>query len=315
MLDYNRKMFQDSINNHNNLGIITTQTLDDSSAFNFTVWLVCTIGFNSSYLLVPYYIEWYKSIGIHPKHMLFNINIQPNDDMEKFDILKRHLSHNGIINYREWREIYSDDGRKQIEQELIDDKPSDSDYVMINDIDEFQNWKGKGVDNIYQFINAEMIPNGFEYAHGFNIDMFANNATRTEPIDKYDGNTSISMIEQYPWKCDFTTSIVNAWNGKICFHKNVYKLEKNGHHLIGSRKNSESINVNKLEYSKFDLEIFHFKWQGNVIKYLSERIKRELQQNFHFVYETQSGFNWLLKNSGKVNLAQIEEFHCTLHSM
>eukprot|EP01084_Bolivina_argentea_P068572 124812_1 len=300
----------------------------------FDVWLIATVGFNSSYLLIPYFIEWYTSIGIKPTHFLLSINIDATtDDMVQLRQLTDYLGRMNVTNYTLWTERYSSPKRKKVNQKLMKSIPS-SHYILLTDVDEFQDWKHFGINDIYNFIEHQMIEKDYEYVMGYLQDRFAENATLVNPIaTRYSAsNVSVSKLwEQYPFACDFTKNILQAWISKVCLFKNVYDYHK-GHHFLARRYipyhghrvrfhafpdegDTRQIHQRKgdsaLRYKPFVIPIHHFKWNKNVLRYLQRRAMYYKQLGFKWWEQSKWGSDWLQNNSGNVNLGELKTFNCS----
>eukprot|EP01084_Bolivina_argentea_P113859 202829_1 len=302
----------------------------------FDVWLVSTIGFNQSYLLLPYWIEWYKNIGIKPEHFLLNININyEKDDMIKFDRVINFLNVSNITNYHLWTKHYTSTKRKATEEKLINvkHKISHSDYIMIADIDEYQDWNAVGVHNIYDFITNNLTVSGTEYVTAKLMDRFAYNARLMDPVSMYGCDTMDNitdlLFEQYPFVCDFTTKIMTGQTNKICLYKNMYKINTGRHwpdkriskykgkklHIVNGKickKKNVTCGESKLRYKEFRINIHHFKWQSGVIDYLEKRTEYYKQLGYGWYKQSKAAVRWLKKHSGNVDLQNVKEFDCKL---
>lgn len=238
---------------------------DEDSKYDFNIWLVCTISIKQSYLLLPYFIDYYLSIGIKPNHFLINIHLNTltnyncgdNNCDESSDVddkLRTKIALNYLIDIKKITKIilYAEGefaGRKLYAENRIVTKyiKSNNDYILTVDSDEFQDWhyyfnKFK-FDDIYHFVHHELYLVEKEFISGKMIDRFALNASLKNPINVYNTyntynnfeNTVYTKIfDQYPWNCDFTDKIIGAWSGKVLIFKNVYRFH-NGHHALVGR--------------------------------------------------------------------------------
>eukprot|EP01084_Bolivina_argentea_P074652 135412_1 len=287
--------------------------------YNFNVWLISTIGFNSSYLLIPYFISHYKSIGIKYTNVLVNINVNfSRDNITQFNLTTTYLDKLNI-KYFVWTKHFTSRARRNAETPLLHRVPK-TDYVLIADIDEFQDWKQANITNIYKFIKEELIPNDKEYVIGYLIDRFADNASVI--------NISLSdnveqLFKLYPFQCDFTLRIIRGWTNKVCLFKNVYNIHKS-HHYVASRqqkykhksliiKGAKFGGTSILSYKKFKIQIHHFKWTNkNIIQYLRNRMLHYKSLNMSWWKESYRAIKWIKKNRGKVDLNNVKDFKCIM---
>eukprot|EP01084_Bolivina_argentea_P229491 387307_1 len=290
---------------------------------DFKVYLVSTVGFNSSYMFIPYFVEWYKTLGIKPEHFLLNIHVdEHNDDMQQLDTLLDYLHASNITNYNLWKpEHFTSNLKKESEIELINKTVTRYDYILITDIDELQDWRAYGVDNLYDFILTQMIPFRKEYVTGYLVDRFAHNATLMDP-DSTTHNVS-DLFTQYPFECDFTEKIVEGIIDKVCLYRNVYTLNGGGRHSVkkrlyryrhqkvhiehtGNRLPKGAIRGNSIfRFPGFRLKIHHFKWKANVIEYLQARAILYKEQGIVWWIQSQNAVNWLVQNVGHVDLENV----------
>eukprot|EP01084_Bolivina_argentea_P116769 207415_1 len=283
------------------------------------VWLITTAGFNSSYLLIPYFIEWYKGIGIKPQNFLLNINVNyTTDDLIKFNVLLKYLNMSNITNYKIWTEHFTSQKKTEMEQINWLNNISKYDYVMIADIDEFQDWNYFGIDNIYAFIKKQLIPNNYEYVSAYLIDRMAENATLIDPKPNYNHNYKLkmqSLFDQYPLFCHLTENIAKGYIWKIVLFRNIYNISTGRHSIIERnepyygyilhryrRSNTPSHERDyMLRYQKFKLIIHHFKWNKNVILYLQKRVEYYRSLKLKHWIQSKRLLDWLNTHSGNVN--------------
>jgi len=262
-------------------------------------------------------------------HPIFLLNIHfddTNDDNLLFERMTNYLNTNNIINYNilsfEQNFTFTTKERLLAEMELIEQFATSRDYILLSDIDEFQDWNKFGVENIYNFIQKELILNGKEYASGYLVDRFADYAILKDPISKYDASYSStpSIFEQYPWRCDFTQYVLNGYNEKLVLFKNVYLIH-NGHHFVVDRKKKykntrlrfsfKNRGNSILKFNRFEIPIHHFKWNKNVIYYLQKRIKMYKQKGYHWWIQSKNAVEWLQENSGSIDLGTVNAFNCS----
>eukprot|EP01084_Bolivina_argentea_P007010 13216_1 len=320
-----------NINHINNLRYGDASLHDHiQGKYNFEVWLMTTIGFNTSYLLIQYFIEWYKNIGIKPSNFLLTINLNITvDNMDTFAELETFLFTANISKYSIMYELFNSQKRQRMERENLNTIPG-TDYILACDVDEFQDWKHFGVDNIYDFIQTNLINKNKEYVWGYLADRFAENASLINPKSLYNTQNNYntnSLLEQYPFICNFTAAIVHGSTSKVCLYKNIYHLNT-GRHQLEERMikyKGKTLNISKFRYKvnfdsnsfkkgesvlrfkDFVIPIYHFKWNNNVLKYLKTRVKNEKRQNFDYWKESQNAITWLEKNSGKINLLKLSQ--------
>ena len=198
-----------------------------------------------------------------------------------------------------------------------------TDYIIIADIDEFQDWKQRNVTHIYDFIHSELLPNDYEYVMGYLVDRFAQKAM-VLPFP----NSISELFKLYAFKCDFTETIMRGWITKVCLFKNVYNISEGGHHSIQARLHkyenrtlaidnasplehpqSESV----LRYQKFEIEINHFKWiKSDIAQYLRARIEKVKANGFEYWQESFRALEWIEHNQGTVDLNHVKDLNCRL---
>eukprot|EP01084_Bolivina_argentea_P057589 105218_1 len=278
--------------------------------YGFEVWLISTIGFNASYLLIPYFISYYTNIGIKYKNILLNININyTTDNITQYQLTTDYLKTSNIT-YFEWTDHFTTIQKHIVELKLYELVPK-TDYILIADVDEFQDWNQRfQISNIYEIIKTELILNNYEYVMGYLMDRFSYDASAVPiaPLSKTDNSILAinKLFKLYPFQCDFTSKIMRAQNIKVCLFKNVYSIKEGGHHFIDWKKEKRKRLKNNQtvgrRYKKRIL-IHHFKWTNyNIIQYLRARMLHFKSQDMVWWEESLRAIEWFEKNQGNIDL-------------
>ena len=127
------------------------------------------------------------------------------------------------------------------------------DWFVLADQDELQDWDGR----LFEVLD-ECDRHGFDHVHGTLVDRLARDGS-FPPVDP-----ERSLDEQFPLTALLTTPLLRANSRKIVAAKGHVLLAAGQHDAVSGRGRP---------VSELNVPVHHFKWAGNLIERLTQRVR------------------------------------------
>jgi hypothetical protein len=234
-----------------NKNIIYKKIIGDVKPYRGIIYLVCCIGVEYDYDIVPHTVKYYKELGVD--RFLFILNTE-DENSERLKYVQNILRKYNIKEEMVWIGEFNDQIKTHNMEQLVMENTNSEDWVVTIDIDEFQ----KYYMDLRKFISYCEKMN-YTCVLGSFIDRLTENGRIV------DINEDTNIWETFPTK----TNMGRSWNKNTSYLKvllrKAYVEVTGGHHYPIDLEN------NKCFPSR--MEVHHFKWRSELIKKLKRRIE------------------------------------------
>lgn len=236
----------------------------------------CCIGTDFDLDILPHFIKYYQSFGVNNFLFVLHTNSEKDDNIYKAkDILNKFSIKEKIV----WRGIFDIDQKERIRNGVFCDEVNDDDWVIVVDSDEFVEYV-PNLEMLIRFCNKAKI----HCVVGELIDRLSVD----RKIVNIDDNTNLE--DKFPIKENFLKDgIFNLrWpHLKVVLNKGFVKTNRGNHCPL---------NVYQENVYRQILKINHYKWRGNVILKLEDRVNNYKKLGHKWWIQSESFIRYFTEN-------------------
>jgi len=234
--------------------------------------VICSIDFDEDY--IDHFLKYYLNQGID----LISLILHSKNEMDKSYYIEKY-KRNGVE-----LDFYNGEWNSQISKEIkinkiLNMELTGNDWVIYVDIDEFVECKNKTIKEKIH----EMETMGQNCCYGFLVDRISENGD----LPKIDKN--IELKDQFPKLGKINQNIMGGFTRKVPIIRAHFRVN-GGHHGV------EESQRQFLKISPEKLMVNHYKWGGNLIEKLENRVETHKEKFGHWV-ESQRFLDYWRENN------------------
>ncbi len=253
--------------------------------YNKTLHLSCCIGVDCDNILIPYFLNHYKNMGVNN----FIIILHTYKKDENMDRSISYLNHFGIKNICIWEGIWDGIVKEKKLREKEKKEVKCGEWIITADIDEFHTYKN--------YKNARHLIGkcdrlGYNCVGGVLIDRLSADGS----INKID--PELSLWSQFPIKSFVTKDILKAEYKKAMLYKKGIIPIAQGHHGISIKSDL------KPKIYPHPFEVHHFKWFHGIEEKMGNRKNLLKLKNQNWWKESERFLEYFSKNNNKFEITE-----------